>query len=211
MHLKIPGYSLDEPLYEGQRHLLWRGRRELDQASVLVKTPSLDPASSPAFDEDLARDLTREYRLTPNLAAEGVLPVYDLVSPGQSIALILEDRGAVPLRTLIDGNRLDRDQRVSVVRDLAAVLAGVHELGVVHGAVHPGDVLVHPATGRVSLTGFDAAWRLSEEVPEARRVGPAREMLAYLAPEQSGRTSGVVGVQADLYSLIPSAPSSTRC
>jgi len=101
----------------------------------------------------------------------------------------------------LDGNRLDRDQRVSVVRDLAAALAGIHELGVVHGAVHPGNVLVHPATERVSLTGFDVAWRLSEEMPEASGVGPALEMLAYLAPEQSGRTSGVVGVQADLYSL----------
>jgi serine/threonine protein kinase len=185
-------------LYEGQHHLIWRGRRELDQASVLVKTLHADPVSSPAIYEGLAQDLTREYRFTSKLAADSVLPVYDLISPDHSIALILEDPGAVPLRTLLDGDRLDRDQRVSVIRDLAAALAGVHELGVVHGAVHPGNVLVHPATERVSLTGFGVAWRLSEETPEASGVGPAREMLAYLAPEQSGRSSGAVGVQADL-------------
>lgn len=51
--------------------------------------------------------LEHEYTLLRNLSVPGVVRVHDLLPFDKGACLILEDQGAVPLRTLLSGQPLD--------------------------------------------------------------------------------------------------------
>jgi tetratricopeptide (TPR) repeat protein len=99
----------------------------------------------------------------------------------------------LPLRTLLDEDRLDRDQGVTVARDLAAVLAEVHESGVVHepstratswrerlgGALGPnGRVIVQVIPGVELIVKLQLLY-LFGDYDEAARMAEAAEDVAY--------------------------------
>jgi predicted ATPase/signal transduction histidine kinase len=65
-----------------------------------------------------------------------------------------------------------------------AALAEVHRIGVLHASIKPESLTVQEATDEVTLSGFGL-----------------EGTLAYIAPEQTGRTNYSVDQRADLYSL----------
>ncbi|MDG3005433.1 diguanylate cyclase [Paludisphaera mucosa] len=85
---------------------------------------------------------------------------------------------------------------------LAEILAAVHRRGVVHKDVNPSNILITPgADGEPVLIDFELATTSVEERPG---FGHHREIvgtLAYIAPEQTGRTGRPLDRRADLYSL----------
>ena len=194
--MQIPGYDLDASIVDGPSYAIFRARRTADGAPVLIKTASTGPTDTTA----LRGRLEWEYQITRSLAVDGVLTVRELVPHEPAGALILADTDAILLRQLRDENRLSRESAVSVALGVVLVLAAIHQQGVAHKALHPGNVLVHPDTGRVTLTGLDSASRLGEDALHAGQPRVLPEMVAYLAPEQTGRLNRRVGCQADLYS-----------
>ena len=194
--MQIPGYELGASILKGASFAIFRARRIADDEAVLVKTAATSPAD-PAH----ARRLEWEYQITRSLAVDGVLPVRELV-PHQPGALILANTDAVLLRQLLDENPLGLESAVSVALGVVSVLKTIHQRGVAHKALHPGNVLVHPDTGRVTLTGLDSASRLAEDASRAGQPTVLPEMVAYLAPEQTGRLSRLVGRPADLYEML---------
>jgi serine/threonine protein kinase len=83
---------------------------------------------------------------------------------------------------------------VVVLRDVAAALAGPADIGVVHGAIHPGSVLIDKTFGRGHLIDFGLAPAL-RALPNGPRL-PGR----YQPPECFSRTS-VGDARSDVYSL----------
>lgn len=93
------------------------------------------------------------------------------------------------------GNRL-----TALCRAVIDAYARLHELGVVHGDVHPGNVLVAP-DGSVRLVDFGLAHRRNDAVAPPRGGAPP-----YLDPEQAaallaGRMPDPATVASDQYSL----------
>jgi signal transduction histidine kinase/CheY-like chemotaxis protein/tetratricopeptide (TPR) repeat protein len=75
-------------------------------------------------------------------------------------------------------------------------LGGLHDSGLLHKNVRPGNVLV-TSDGEVSLVGFGASRRPQQNHHLDARCG---ERLLYISPEESGSISYQVGPAADLYS-----------
>ncbi len=136
--MQITGYHLHEALFRNATHGIYRGRRVRDEQPVLIKVIQ-ETADDPAA---RAR-LEWEYEITRALSVEGVVPVYNLVPFGSATALILEDVGCQFLRNCLDEGRLDLDTSLSIALQLAAILASLHQLHVVHKAIHPTNILVH--------------------------------------------------------------------
>lgn len=102
--------------------------------------------------------------------------------PGRSVETALQ--GGIPL-----------EDAVAILDQTAAGLEAVHQAGLTHGDVKPGNVLIGPAF-RVCVGDFGLA-RERDEVPEARIAGSP----AYMAPERLGTVQPELAHRADVYSL----------
>lgn len=116
--------------------------------------------------------------------------------------VVMKDPGGEPL-TRAPGepppDRADVRPLVALAGRLAQTLAQVHHRGVIHRDINPSNVL--EVDGRPTLIDFAGATTFADEVTD---VSPSRQFsgtLAYLAPEQTGRTGRSVDHRADLYAL----------
>ncbi|GAB3272827.1 EAL domain-containing protein [Kineosporia babensis] len=96
---------------------------------------------------------------------------------------------------------LDLPALVDVAVDLAALITQIHARGVVHHDLSPDTILLVVPQNRPMIVNFDRATLFSGEQPGYSHTNSIVHRLAYLAPEQTGRTAQPVDQRADLYAL----------
>jgi serine/threonine protein kinase len=192
--LRVPGYLIGVAACEDLTHVVLRGRREDDQAPVLIKLVRPEQADAPTR-AGLARELalTRE----PPIAA-GVVQAIALVPSNQGEVLLFEDVAGDFLRGRLRAGRLDLAQALAIALRLAATLAALHGTRLVHRALRPEHILIAADGSAVWLTGFGQAAPAFASSPGAA-LDPS--MLPYGSPEQTGRVERPVDQRADYYAL----------
>lgn len=149
--------------------------------------------------EQLAR-WRHEYALLRSIDSPYVIKARSLEAAGRSLVLVLEDFGRCNLAQAIERHRFSLTERLQLAIQLTQALSAVHAQGLVHGDVAPKNVLVDLANLSLKLCDFGLASRLDHE---ARRNpdGFPHGTLAYVAPEQTGRTNLGIDQRSDFYSL----------
>ena len=193
---EIPGYLLEEVIFESSRTWLWLGKRQSDGLLVLIKGPA-----SPQQSEQELAEMRHEHEITQALEIDGVLRAEELVRGENGWALILENTDALPLRKLMDTARLELPDSLKVAVSLIGTLEDVHQQGIIHKMINPFNIFVDPASGMVKLTGFGLAIRPPRENPNALNPGLSGETLPYISPEQTGRMNRPLDYRSDFYSL----------
>ncbi len=183
-------YRLSAEIDAGVATTVWRAAHPTLERPVAVKR--LRPAVS--MRSKLAASLEREAKILSELSHPHVIALYDFVKTDETFGLVLEH---------VEGHRLDaareaaggrfRSGEVAAIgAALADALAHVHERGIVHRDVKPGNVLLGKH-GELKLLDFGAAAYAGET--DARASSPDGDVAfgtpAYLAPEQ------IFGVEAD--------------
>jgi hypothetical protein len=90
---------------------------------------------------------------------------------------------------------------LQIALSVARILDGVHRRNVIHKDIKPHHILVAPDTLAVHLVGFTIATLLPQETQQAMSPEALEGTLAYMAPEQTGRTNRVIDRRTDLYSF----------
>jgi serine/threonine-protein kinase len=172
-------YRLIELLGESQVASVYRSRDLDTNGDVAVKllTPELarDPDFVTLFNQAAQ---SAEALSHPNITAvegfgidaQGPYVVMEYVE-GESLGSLLRQNGPAPAR-----------RAARLAADIARALAAAHEIGVIHGAIKPSNILV-TREGRVKVSDF----AVSNVVAGAARTisGPAPELPYYLSPEQA--------------------------
>jgi predicted ATPase/transcriptional regulator with GAF, ATPase, and Fis domain len=193
--LTVRGYHVFGELCRGASHVVLRGSRVTDGVPVLLKGPQRQPPPPSQVE-----DLRREFALLGELSVPGLPRAYELVRHDGNSWLVLEDTGAVPLASLLAAGAIDVATSIHLALQLSSVLGELHRREVIHGAIQPGNILVHPDRHELLLIDFAHATRGA--VPK-QPAGPSlilRESLAYVSPEQTGRMNRGVDHRTDLYS-----------
>jgi PAS domain S-box-containing protein len=195
------GYAL-EMLREGADFTLYRGRQHGNPAPVLVVALAEEQPSPQSL-----RRLEHEYSLAAELdPAWAAKPLALTRHEGRTI-LVLHDPGGDPLDRVLErdplgnhGQPLDLTRVLRIAIGLAKALGQVHQQGLIHKDIKPGNVLVDDA-GNVWLTGFGIASQLPRESQTPAPPEIIAGTLAYMAPEQTGRMNRSIDTRSDLYSL----------
>ncbi|HSH04268.1 MAG TPA: AAA family ATPase, partial [Anaerolineae bacterium] len=195
--LNLRGYTVEGQVYEGGEAVIYRGVRDNDGQTVMLKRlheeyPSL---------ERVAR-LRQEYEILQDLqGVEGVIRVLDWDTSQQAPMIVLEDFGGVALRYQLEDEGWTLVEQLKVMGQIAAILAGIHEKSVMHKDINPANIVYNRETGVVKIIDFGIATVLANEtqvfMPPERLEGT----LAYMSPEQTGRMNRAMDYRTDLYSL----------
>jgi serine/threonine protein kinase len=194
--IALQGYTLLDTVHRGGDTLVWRGRRDADGAKVAVKTSPAERTSA----RQRAR-LRHEYSLLGTIGVPGVVRALDLVTHGERTALVLEWVEGRSLRQWMDEGRLETKVALEIAASLCDTLSGLHRKGIVHKDLSPANVIYDAHCIGVHLIDFDLASVLAQEPQAAAPLARLEGTLAYLSPEQTGRTNRPVDQRSDLYSL----------
>ncbi|MEZ4451907.1 MAG: ATP-binding protein [Nannocystaceae bacterium] len=189
-------YEIGEVLHRGSVHTLVRAIDRRDGARVVLKCLEIEPHGAT---EELR--LRREYELLRSLAIPGVVEAKALIELDGQLRLVLVDAGGTNLTEVLqERGRPPLLGCVDLALQLAEAVGQIHAAGVIHKDLKPRNILVD-AAGRVQIIDFGIAARVTREVPTIHGLTGVQGTLAYISPEQTGRTRRGVDHRSDLYSL----------
>ncbi len=213
----IPGYRIIEQIYSGSKTLVYRGIREADQKSVIIK---LMRNEHPTFAE--ISQFRNQYIITKSLDIPGIVKPLSLENYRNSDVLVMEDFGGISLKDweVIKNNpqgnglgykeffhiaieivsileRLHRDS----FREACALHSALHRNRIIHKDIKPANILIHPSTLEVRLIDFSIATLLPREIQFVTNPNILEGTLAYISPEQTGRMNRGIDYRSDFYSL----------
>ncbi|MFL5350954.1 MAG: AAA family ATPase [Hyalangium sp.] len=194
--LGIIGYELQAQIHRSARTLVYRARRESDGLPVVLK---LMAEEYPSF-EDATR-FKREYEIGRRVSGEGAVVVLALEPVRRNWAIVMEDRGALTLRAILEERRLPLEEALRLGIRLAAALAAVHRQNVIHKDINPSNIVIEPAREEVRLIDFGLASLMARENPTLLSPNLLEGTLRYISPEQTGRMNRAIDSRSDLYSL----------
>ncbi len=187
---QVGRYEVLGPLGSGGMGTVYRALDPQLRRAVAVKVPHFH--GGPGERAEAARRFLREARAAAAVHHPNVCPIHD-VGEQEGVPYVV--------LALVDGEslaeRLDREGRLdgrtvaTLVHGISLGLAAVHEKGVVHRDLKPGNVLLDRA-GRPLLSDFGLA-RTEADASRLTADGAVVGTPAYMAPEQE------VGAPADVW------------
>ena len=196
MTLTIPHHTLTGVIHETATAIIYSGHRDADRAPVAVKLLKHEYPSQ----REIAK-LKHEYSIMKSLRIAGVHAAYSLERSGNSLALVMEDRGGRPLNQILEERRLDLATALQIASSLAGTVDSLHRSHVIHKDIKPHNILYNAQTREVTLIDFGIAARLSQEFQPATSPDLLEGTLAYMSPEQTGRMNRHIDHRTDFYSL----------
>jgi predicted ATPase/signal transduction histidine kinase len=146
---------------------------------------------------DAERRLRHEVAILERLrGVEGVAQLAE--APRYPGSIVLVDVGGSSLAGL--AKPLAVGDLIGLAVQVAAAVARMHSRGVMHRDITPANIVISRG-GAPCLVDFALATSFAEIRPEFTHYTRILGTLAYLAPEQTGRTGRLVDQRADLYAL----------
>lgn len=185
-----PGAEL-EWLSRTERSWVWRQRRS-DGHRLIGKQP---------VGPDALQRVQHERAILRRLAG---LPGIVRLAPGpqpEELLWLADDDGMSLSQWLQGQHHMPLAQLLPLAGQLATTLAAVHAQGLVHKDINPSNILLCGPEQVPVLIDFNLASSTAEEQPGFTHPREIAGTLAYMAPEQTGRSGRTLDQRADLYAL----------
>lgn len=200
--IAVPGITVLSCISENANSLIYRGIREQDNQSVILKVLRTE---FPTPDE-IAR-YQQEYEITHSLNLNGVVKAYSLETYQNTLMIIFEDCGGSSLAQLINDRRASGKEILSLAEflfigiEITEILSNIHGANVIHKDISPANIMFDPKTKTVKIIDFGISTILTNENPILNSANILEGTLDYLSPEQTGRMNCLIDQRTDFYSL----------
>jgi serine/threonine protein kinase len=190
---KIPGYLLLEKISETRNSIVYRGQKENEKQTVIIKIlKAFLPSPS-----DTAR-FKREYNLVKALDMEGIVKVLDLVPCNSSYAIIQEDFSGISLKALLKSSPPDLAFFLRISIKLAEILGILHWNHIIHMDIKPENIIINQKEEKVKITDFGISTVLTHANDEISNP-EVIEGTFYMSPNRKNEPQ--YRLQDRLYSL----------
>ncbi len=190
----IRGYRLVKKLGVTEHSAIYLAERESNGGKVVLKVlrhiPG-NPDSVGAFDRFL-----QEYELIAELDHPNIVRIHDLGVGDDHAHIVMEYLEGGDLKQRIDRG-IPEPIAVEYLRQIASALASIHEVGILHRDLKPGNIMLRRDSS-IALIDFGLAKRLRLEMA----ITDSGEIFGtpyYMSPEQ-GHGNGV-SERSDIYGL----------
>ncbi|MEQ8973940.1 MAG: AAA family ATPase [Coleofasciculus sp. C1-SOL-03] len=192
----VAGCRILAQIYESSNSLVYRGIRESDQQSVILKVLKQDyptPAEINRYQQ--------EYQITRSLNFGGVVQAYSLEPYQTTLVIIFEDFGGSSLKLLLQKRGFTLKEFLSIAIRNTESLGRIHAAHIIHKDINPANIVFNPETEQLKIIDFGIATVLSRENPTLKNPSVLEGTLAYMSPEQTGRMNRALDYRTDFYSL----------
>ena len=193
--IDIPGFQVEEKIYDSVRSVVYRAKQiEADRPVILktLKEEYPDP-------QEILR-YRREYETTRSLNVAGIPRPTALERVSNRLILITEDIGGQDLKKLLKTHTFTLRQLLKIAVDTVRILGEIHAADLIHGDIKPSNIVFNPQTDHLQIIDFGSSRPLSDIVA----VGEIQVLagtLSYMSPEQTGRMNRPIDWRTDFYSL----------
>jgi len=194
MHPLIRGYRFITKLSFSQHSAVYLAEREAVNLKVVLKVLRQVPTEAEsigAFDRFL-----QEYEMIAEIDHPNIVKIYDLGVSDDHAHIVMEYLAGGDLKQrLSDG--IAATEAVNYLRQIASALGKIHEVGILHRDLKPGNIMLRD-NDSIALIDFGLAKRLRVKM-EITDSGEIFGTPYYMSPEQ-GHGNGV-DPRSDIYSL----------
>ena len=191
---KIRGYRFVDKLSASSHSAVYLAERKKDKRMVVLKVLSQVPDVSDgigAFDRFL-----QEYELIADLDHPNIVRIYDLGVGDDHAHIAMEYLDGSDLKHRIAEGIPER-QAVKYLGEIASALARIHEVGILHRDLKPGNIMLRHDDS-IALIDFGLAKRMRLKL-EITGSGEIFGTPYYMSPEQGHAEP--VDQRSDIYSL----------
>jgi len=194
IHPLIKGYRFVRRLAVSEHSAVYLARKEADGMEMVLKVLRQVPDRSEvlgAFDRFL-----QEYEMIAELHHPNIVQIYDLGVSDDHAHIAMEYVAGGDLKQKI-AQGIRETEAVEYLRQIAAALAELHKLGILHRDLKPGNIMVR-TDGTLALIDFGLAKRMRLK-QEITGNGEIFGTPYYMSPEQGHADD--VDERSDVYSL----------
>ncbi len=194
----IDGYKVLALVSDSESSRIYRGQRTADRQPAILKILKSDRPTS----EQLQR-YQQEYHLLCQQTSPGIIQAYELKHHHKKLAIVLEDFGGISLKAWQQQKQqpLSIGEFLSLAIKITKSVDQIHQQHIVHKDINPANIVFNPNTGTLKIIDFGMATQLTRETPTLQNPNTLEGTLAYLSPEQTGRTNRTLDYRTDFYSL----------
>lgn len=192
---KIESYTVFEEVERSSKSLVYRARSDAGEPVFLKVLRSDYPSPQELM------SYRREYELLLELDGKGVVRAYSLESWQNTLVMVLEDFGAESLRRILQRQSLSLEQCLELGIAITEALGEVHTRGIIHRDINPANIIWNQETGELKLIDFGIALTLAQQKTLPAIPSQLAGTLAYISPEQTGRTNRSIDYGTDFYAL----------
>jgi len=153
-----------------------------------------------ASSSEIAR-IKYEYEKIKKLDEKHIIRTYDVFDHNNAIAIVTEAFLFHPFYRKFTPGETDIDSFLQLAVTLTRTLGYIHSQGIVHQSITPDAIFYDDAADRIKIGGFGASGLITRIHDEIYDPLVIKNILPYIAPEQTGRINCSVDFRADLYAL----------
>ncbi|MBE9118730.1 AAA family ATPase [Lusitaniella coriacea LEGE 07157] len=191
----LSGYQIIDRLYESGSTNVYRAIHTQSTQLVILKILEKEyptPQERTCYKQ--------EYEISRHLNLDGIAKAISFAEKRRTSAIIFEDFGGESLRKSLR-DRVTLSEFLPIAIQIAEILGQIHTANVIHKDINPGNILLHPETGKIKIIDFGISTTFSRENLTLQNSQVLEGTLAYISPEQTGRMNRFLDYRTDFYSL----------
>ena len=147
---RIQDYKILEKLIETRDAFIYKGRKEGDDNTVIIKILKMSfPSSS-----DIAR-FKQDYKIIMDMDFEGILKTHEIITHEGGIVLILEDCNGIYLSVFLEeNNTFDTELFLKTGIRISEAIGEFHKRNIIHRNINPDNILIDPNNEWIKISGF---------------------------------------------------------
>jgi hypothetical protein len=154
-------------------------------------------------DPRLLARFTTEVRSTASLKHAHIATIYDVNGDAPQPYYVMEYALLGTLADRLAGRPYPPREAAEILADLAEAVQYCHDQGWIHRDLKPANVLLTDIDGRVvpKISDFGLVKRTGSEEAKLTKTGEVLGTPSYMAPEQAGGVTTIIGPAVDVYAL----------